>query len=214
MLNISPSIQVFLQRMIEPSRQHPVFSRSTKSDLPGVKNLWHHTQIDHLELKKLDRIRQYIHLVTHPLFESPVIAKFIEFPWQTQYFEAETTAYEWVKGQGVGPKFLGHIMEAGRCIGFIVENADGARAAEVADLSACRSALAKLHSLGIVHGDINKHNFLRHNGKTTLIDFESARKSGNEVEFESEFQRLEHLLSDTSGRGGVGISVVSGYLAG
>ncbi|KAI0183150.1 hypothetical protein EV127DRAFT_465155 [Xylaria flabelliformis] len=168
---------------------HPFFSRTTKSDLPGVKNLWHHTQIDHLELKQLDRI-------THPLFESPVIAKFIKFPWQTPYFEAETTAYD----------FLG--------IGLIIENVDGARAAEVADLPAFRSALAKLHSLGIVHGDINKHNFLMHNGKATLIDFESARKSGNEVEFESEFQGLEHLLSDTSGRGGVGIPVVSDYLAG
>ncbi|TRX95098.1 hypothetical protein FHL15_004183 [Xylaria flabelliformis] len=143
--------------------------------------------------------------VTYPLFEFLVIAKFIKFPWQAQYFEAETTTYKWVKGQGVGPKLLDHIMEAGRCIGFIVDNVDGARAAKVADLSACQSALAKLQSLGIVHGDINKHNFLKHNGKATLIDFESARKSSNEVQFESEFQRLENLSSDTSGRGGVRI---------
>ncbi|KAI0548899.1 hypothetical protein F4679DRAFT_549041 [Xylaria curta] len=189
---------------------HPFFSRTAKSNLAGVKNLWHHTQIGHLELKKLDRIRQNIHLVTHPLFKSPVIAKFTEFPWQTPYFEAETTAYEWVNGQGVGPEFLGHIMEAGRCIGFIVENVDGSRTAELADLSACQSALAKLHSLGIIHGDINKHNFLVRNGTATLIDFESARKCDNEEEFESEFQRLEHSLSDTSGRGGVGIPVVAG----
>ncbi|KAI1756815.1 hypothetical protein F4782DRAFT_484242 [Xylaria castorea] len=192
---------------------HPVFSRTTKSDLLGVKNIWQHTQIDHLELKKLDRIRQNIHLVTHPLFKSPVIAKFTEFPWQTPYFEAETTAYEWVDGQGVGPKFLGHIIEAGRCIGFIVENVDGARTAEPADLSVCQSVLAKLHSLGIIHGDINKHNFLVRDGKAVLIDFESARRCREKKEFKSEFQGLEHSLSDTSRRGGMGSPVVSERLA-
>jgi hypothetical protein len=36
---------------------HPVFSRYTRSDLPGISNTWHHTRIDHLELKKLDSLR-------------------------------------------------------------------------------------------------------------------------------------------------------------
>ncbi|KAI0490601.1 hypothetical protein F4859DRAFT_13847 [Xylaria cf. heliscus] len=183
---------------------HPVFSHTTKSNLPGVENIWHHTQIGHLELKKLDRIRQNIHVVTHPLFDSPVIAKCTEFPWQTPYFEAETTAYEWIGGQGIGPEFLGHIIEDGRCIGFVIENVAGARTAEPADLSACQSALAKLHSLGIIHGDINKYNFLVRDGKAVLVDFETARRCSEKEELESEFQRLEHSLRDPSRRGGVG----------
>ncbi|TGJ83157.1 hypothetical protein E0Z10_g5617 [Xylaria hypoxylon] len=182
--------------------ERPVFSRTTKSNLAGVENLWHYTEIDHLELKKVDCMRQHIHLVTHPLFNSPVVAKFIEFPWQTPDFEVETTVYEWIAGQEIGPEFLGHIMEAGRCIGFIVEYIDGARTAEPADLLACQSALAKLHSVGIIHNDINKYNFLVRDEKAILIDFESAEKCGEEEKLISEFLRLEHSLNDTSGSGG------------
>ncbi|KAI0542037.1 hypothetical protein GGR58DRAFT_510393 [Xylaria digitata] len=130
----------------DPQTGQPLFPRTVKSDLPGVKNTW---RIDLLELKKLDRMRQNIHLITHPLFGSP----------------AKTTAYEWINGQGIGPTFLGHIMEAGRRIGFVVEHVDGARTPGPIDLSTCQSALAKLHSLGIIHGDINKHNFLIRHGK-------------------------------------------------
>lgn len=37
------------------------------------------------------------------------------------YYAAETTAYEWIHGTGIGPAFLGHITEAGRVIGFLME---------------------------------------------------------------------------------------------
>ena len=92
----------------------PVFSHYTLSDLPGISDTWHHRRIDHLELRKLDRLRQNIHVVTHPLFDRALVVKFAEFPWQMPFFEAETTAYEWIDGQGVGPKFLSHLTEAGR----------------------------------------------------------------------------------------------------
>jgi predicted Ser/Thr protein kinase len=193
---------------------HPVFSRNTNRDLPGVKSIWHHTQIDHLELKKLDRVRQNIHQVTHSLFDRPVLVKFAEFPWQIPYFEAETTAYRWIDGKGIGPNFLGHVTEAGRLIGFVMENIDGARAAEPGDLTACQGILGKLHSLGIKHGDINRHNFLVRNGKVVLIDFETARRCSEREELESEYRRLEQSLYDPSCRGGLGNPVVSEYLSG
>ncbi|KAI1175432.1 hypothetical protein F4777DRAFT_578927 [Nemania sp. FL0916] len=189
----------------DPSTGHPVFSRTTNDVLPGVENIWHPTQVDHLELKKLERLRQNIHLVTHPLFSSPVVVKFAEFPWQISYYEAETIAYEWIEGSGIGPKFLGHLTEAGRVIGFILENIDGARTAELEDLEACQAALTRLHSLGIKHGDINKHNFLVRDGKAVLVDFETARNDGDKGELEAEYRRLEESLRDPSYRGGVGI---------
>ncbi|KAF2972704.1 hypothetical protein GQX73_g1006 [Xylaria multiplex] len=191
--------------ILEPSTGRPVFSRTTNHVLPGVESTWHPTRIDHLELKKLDRLRQNIHLVTHPLFNRPVIVKFAEFPWQIPYYEAETTAYEWIDGAGVSPKFLGHLTEAGRVIGFILENIDGARTAGPEDLKACQAALTRLHSLDIKHGDINKHNFLVRDGKAVLVDFETARKSGDRGELEAEYLRLEESLRDPSYRGGVGI---------
>ncbi len=76
---------------------------------------------------------------------------------------------------------------------------DGARTAEPANQSACQSVLARPHSLGIIHGDINKSNSLMRDGKAVLVDF-----CGEEEEFQSEFQRAEHSSSDASRRGGVG----------
>jgi len=198
----------------DPLTGHPVFSRNTNSDLPGIKNIWHHTEIDHLELRKLNRVRQNIHEVAHPLFDRPVLVKFAEFPWQIPYFEAETTTYQWIDGEGIGPKFLGHVTEAGRVIGFVMENIDDARTAEPSDLAACQGVLMKLHSLGIKHGDINKHNFLVRNEKVVLVDFETAQKSSEREELESEYRLLEHSLSDPSRRGGVGSPVISEHLPG
>ncbi|TGJ80956.1 hypothetical protein E0Z10_g7808 [Xylaria hypoxylon] len=195
----------------DPLTQQPVFSRVTHSDLPGIRNTWYDRRVDHLELKKLNRVRQNIHHVTCPAFDFPVLVKFAEFPWQMPFFEAETTAYEWIEGKGIGPRFLGHLTEAGRVFGFVMENIDGARTAEPRDLAACQRILAKLHALGIKHGDINKHNFLIKNGEAVLIDFETAQKCSEKAELESEYKHLELLLKDPSRRGGVGIPVVSDH---
>jgi predicted Ser/Thr protein kinase len=184
----------------------PVFASVTKSSLSGVENTWHPTLINHLELRKLDRLRQNIHKVGHPRFEEPVLVKFAEFPWQIPYLEAETTAYQWIDGSGIGPKFLGHVTEEGRMIGFVMEYIDGARTATPDDLGACQRALSRLHALGIKHGDINKHNFVvREDGEAVLIDFEAAERGRTGEELESEYSRLGDELEDMSGRGGVGV---------
>jgi len=141
-------------------------------------------------------------------------SRFAEFPWQIPYCEAETSAYEWIDGQGIGPKFLGHITEAGRGIGFVMEHIDGARTAGPGDLAACQGILAKLHSLGIKHGDINRHNFLVRDEKVVLIDFETAGRFSDREELESEYRFLEHSLRDPSRRGGVGSPVTSEHLPG
>lgn len=186
----------------DPLSAHPVFSRYTRNDLPEISNAWHHTRIDHLELKKLHRLRQNIHVVTHPLFDRAVLVKFAEFPWQIPFFESETTAYEWIDGQGVGPKFLGHLTEDGRVFGLVMEYIDDARPADIGDLATCQGVLAKLHSLGIKHGDINKYNFLVRDGEAVLIDFETAQRCCETKELEGEYAHLEHSLSDSSRRGG------------
>jgi serine/threonine protein kinase len=159
-------------------------------------------RIDHLELKKLDRLRQNIHVVAHPLFNRALLVKFTEFPWQIPFFEAETTAYNWIDGQGVGTSFLGHLTEAGRVIGFVMEYIKDAKPADTGDLAACQDVLAKLHSLGIKHGDINKNNFLVREGKAVLIDFETARRCTETKELKAEYDQLEHSLSDSSCGGG------------
>lgn len=140
--------------------------------------------------------------MSHPLFDRPVLAKFTEFPWQTPYLEAETAAYQWIDGADIGPRFLGHLTEEGRVIGFVVEYIDEARTAGPEDLEACQSVLGKLHELGIKHGDINKHNFLvRRDGRPVLLDFETAKRDATTDELEEEYQGLEKSLQDPSLRG-------------
>ena len=73
--------------------------------------------------------------------------------------EAETTAYSWLSDQDIGPQFLGHVTEAGRVMGFLMENVSGC-VADVGDLQKCQRTLNKLHALQPKHGDTNKHNFL------------------------------------------------------
>ncbi|KAI1132349.1 hypothetical protein F5Y10DRAFT_274933 [Nemania abortiva] len=162
-------------------RKHPdtgerYFSKTTKSDLAGVENIWHRTQIDHLELEVGPYTSEYL-LVTHSLFKSPEIAKFTEFPWQTRYLKAKTTGYEWIDGKESDPSSSEYL--------------DGARTAEPEDLSACQAVHAKLHSLDILHGDTNKQNFLVHDGKAVLVDFDKARRCDEKEELESEFRNLE-----------------------
>ncbi|KAH8589191.1 hypothetical protein B0O99DRAFT_655611 [Bisporella sp. PMI_857] len=108
--------------------EQPVFAHTMNSNLSEIKNIWHYTQINHLELKKIDR--------------------FAEFSRQIPYFEAEITAYMWINGKGISPNFLGLITEAGKVIGLVLEYIDGARMAESGDPMACQCILAKLHSLG------------------------------------------------------------------
>ncbi|KAL6806792.1 hypothetical protein GGI42DRAFT_322071 [Trichoderma sp. SZMC 28013] len=158
-------------------------------------------RIDHLEFKQLRQLRQNIHVVTHPRFEQTLVVKFAEFPWQMPYFEAETTAYEWLNSHEIGPKFIAHLTEAGRVFGFVTEYIDGARFADTGDLAACQESLSRLHSVGIKHGDINKYNFLIREGKAILVDFETAQRCCEKEELEAEYEQLEASLSDTSRRG-------------
>ncbi|KAH9884599.1 hypothetical protein F4778DRAFT_556882 [Xylariomycetidae sp. FL2044] len=188
---------------LDSASRKPVFLHTEKADLPGVKTIWHATSIDHLELREPKRLRQNIHIVSHPLFDRRVVTKFTEFPWQTPYLEAETAAYQWIDGSDFAPRFLGHLTEEGRVIGFVLEYIDNARAAGPGDLAACQNVLKKLHSLGIRHGDINRFNFLvQRDGRVVLLDIETAKKDASIDELEAEYQHLTESLQDPSMRGG------------
>ena len=193
----------------DPTTGQLFFARHEKVDLDGIEYTWHPTHIDFLELKKLDRLRQNVQRVSHPLFNTPIIFKFAEFPWQIPYFETESAAYEWIEGKDIGPKFLGHVTEAGRVMGWVMEDLGGARTAEPGDLAACQEVLGKLHAQGIKHGDINRFNILVRGDKAFLVDFETTEECSDVEELEAEYGRLEQSLKDPSFRGGVVPAVVS-----
>jgi len=186
----------------DPETSKPVFSRAVRQQFPGVKSTWHDTFVDHLELKSGRKLRSNVYEVSSPRFPSTVVAKFALFSWEIPHLEAETAAYQWIDGRGIGPRFLGHLTEEGRVIGFLIERIAESRHAGPADLSACQEALSRLHRLGVRHGDVNKHNFLIHEGRATMIDFDCARQFDNQEPLRMEFESLPARLMDNSGRGG------------
>ncbi|KAF4964422.1 hypothetical protein FZEAL_10871 [Fusarium zealandicum] len=144
------------------------------------------------------KLRSNVYEATCPYFSSPVVVKFARFSWEIPLLEAEITAYEWVEGSQIGPDFLGHLIEEGRVIGFVIARIDNFRHATLEDLPLCLRALAKLHQLGVRHGDTNKHNFLIHEGGVTLIDFDNSSRIARLDELELELGGLDlrvHLES-------------------
>jgi hypothetical protein len=143
---------------------------------------------------------------TTPSFSAPVIVKLARFPWETDYYDQETQASSWIEGHDIAPKFLGHVAEGERVAGFLLEKVHGRQAGR-ADLRPCQNALARLHALGILHGDVNRHDFLVQPSRAYLVDFETARKTDEQQALDSELESLEgHICSDSRRGGGIIVS--------
>jgi serine/threonine protein kinase len=142
-----------------------------------------------------------VYEATTPRFDVPVIVKFARFPWEIDCYDQETEAYSWIEGHDIGPEFLGHVTEGERVIGFLLQRVYG-RHAGPTDLQHCRTVVSNLHSLGIHHGDLNKHNFLLQPSRSYLIDFEASRKVDDQQALISELESLEGKICSDSRRGG------------
>ena len=191
----------------DPETREVAFIKVETVPFAGVENLWHPVKLNELDFAQELYLRQRVRISTHPELNDgkPVLIKIAVWPWELAYMEAETTAYESIRGTGIGPKFLGHVTESqdGRVVGFVAEWVQDARAAGPEDFEGCRKALGRLHKLGIKLGDINKHNFLVREGHdVVLIDFEFAKKCSPQ-ELEDEMNGLKGSLEDSSFRGGV-----------
>jgi len=192
--------QGHISRHLATGRPH--FASVTKAQLPGITSLWHPLQIDHLELRMGQKLRSNVYEATCSRFHSTVVVKFARFAWEIPQLDSETSAYQWIDNHQISPKFLGHLSEEGRIIGFIIERITDYHHATPEHLSLCQLTLMKLHRLGIKHGDINKHNFLIHDGKATLIDFDHSTQCNDANTLDEEFLTLPEELRDISGRGG------------
>lgn len=152
----------------------PHFASVKSTKFPGVQNTWHDTFIDYNELSIGKRLEAGIYEVEHPPFEETLVAKFARFDWEVRYMEFETTAYQRIHGHSIGPRFLGHLTEHGRVIGFLMERITNAREPGLEDRETCKEVLTRLHGLGVKHNDANHHNFLISDSKTVMITFDMA----------------------------------------
>ncbi|TVY23383.1 hypothetical protein LHYA1_G007604 [Lachnellula hyalina] len=180
----------------------PFFSETLKKTLPSINPLWHPKSYEYLSFQIGERLRSNVYVASSPQFEKPIVTKFARFYWEIGYYIAETRVYSWIDGHNIGPEFLGYLTEDGRVIGFLIEYIEGHRAT-ISDLPACKVIVRKLHGLSILHRDLNTHNFLISERGAVLIDFETAKRSGNGETMEKEVEGLEEQLLDESGTGGV-----------
>ena len=75
------------------------------------------------------------------------------------------------------------------------------KSASIGDLSDCEPALRKFHSLGLLHGDVNRYNFLVGKDGVKLIDFERFEGNVTDERKRKEMQGLRAEFVDRSGRG-------------
>lgn len=173
--------------------------------LDQVESSWHQRSVDVLSLKRLRYHKQRVHEVQ---FEGQAaISKIAILQWWMPQLEHETRVYEAITANQsleqppIAPGFLGHVTEQGRNTGFLLEKIDG-QYATVANFPECEAALRRLHSMGFVHGDANRYNFIveRSSGNVRIIDFEHAEPY-EETKAQLELEELKAQLDEEAGWG-------------
>jgi hypothetical protein len=132
--------------------------------------------------------------------QSTVIAKIARFEWEIPRIEQEGHVYRPLQDTDIGPQFLGHVVEQGRVIGFVLENLHG-KSASIEHRGRCTDVRGRLHRLGLLHGDVNRYNFMVGDGWKKMIDFEKSQETQDEGFFKTEVSSLSSELVDEGGRG-------------
>lgn len=174
-----------------------------RTPLRGVQCIWHSELIDVLALTPEERLDPRVQLVRYGSVQA--VAKIARFEFEIPQMEVETTVYRTLEGSGIAPKFLGHLVENGRIMGLLIDYVQG-RNGFIHDLEACQEVVARLHSLGIVHGDLNRYNFIVSPLGVKLIDFENSSLRGDVQAMAEEFAQLSDQLTEETGRGGTSTS--------
>ncbi len=170
--------------------------------LKAVESIWHPQHIDVLSLPKERHIKGDVYETMYQ--GRRAVAKIASFDWQIGGIEDETFLYSLINrdrdANKYVPEFIGHLTENGRVMGMLLEFVQG-RAAGIQDLERCETVVSWLHGLGIVHGDVNRHNFIVDAaGNIHVIDFMNTEPWTAEGA-QGELQSLREQLTETSSRG-------------
>lgn len=195
---------VWTQMTIERDRDGSLSQTISWDDLPAVTYIWHSTFVDVLSLKEQKWLRSGVKEVLWGT--KTAISKIACFGWQIPNMNNETSVYHALHDGpcDVAPNFLAHLTENGRVIGVLLEKLEG-RPASIADLPLCTKAVETLHKAGIIHGDVNRFNFMINDESHTarLVDYEHAEVYSKDAA-ETEISSLPDELMETTGRGGSG----------
>lgn len=125
------------------------------------------------------------------------MVKFARQPAAIRRIESETKVYERLQNTSIGPRFLAHVTENGRTIGFLLEFVQGRRPV-LADWPICKTALEALHALGLGHGDMHGGNFIVRGDEVVLIDFGRCGEMTSDDQKQAELDDLQSNLAPDS----------------
>ncbi|GAB1199142.1 hypothetical protein APSETT444_008487 [Aspergillus pseudonomiae] len=160
--------------------------------------------VDLLDLTTVSRISDRISCVKHG--GESCILKVARFKHEIPALQREVAVYSSLTLSGFphAPKFIGFVYEETkfRVVGFLMESITG-KPPGVQNLRDCTETVRLLHAYGIVHGDLNKYNFLITEHGAKVFDFENAVVQGNvdPETAENEIETLAVKLEDESGIG-------------
>lgn len=130
----------------------------------------------------LEQTKDYHSYVREVLYNSrPAVSKTAAFDWQIPSIGRDTWGYSILDRHQrlhphkslIVPRVLGHLTECGRVVGILLERLEG-DVASVEDLPEFANALRGLHEIGLVHGDVNRFNFVvdKQSREVGMVDFE------------------------------------------
>ncbi|OOO05636.1 RIO-like kinase [Aspergillus oryzae] len=157
-----------------------------------------------LDLTTVSRISYRLSRVRHG--DETWVLKIARFKHEIRSLQHEVSVYSKLMESGFSfcPKFIGFVYEEtkDRTIGFLMEEISG-RTPGIQDLKDCTETVRLLHEHGIVHGDLNKYNFLVTEEGVKLFDFEvsAAQEDADPGSTEDELKGLAARLEDESGIG-------------
>ena len=156
----------------------PYYMKIEDIDLPRVRMSWHERFINYTELtfSGVEPSRKVYQVAADQTFDGKrAVAKFGWIAEDLENIERETRIYRLLRGHDIGPEFLGHIVEHGRVIGFLLEDVGTDAHAGSGDSRVCREIVTRLLDLDIVHGNTVPKNFLLKDGRAYLISYKKAR---------------------------------------
>jgi serine/threonine protein kinase len=142
-----------------------------------------------LDLKRCDRISDRVSQVL--VYNRECVLKIARFKHELVALEREIRAYYTLMNHKftLTPEFIGYAYkeEEDRVIGFLMEEIHR-RHLDIRDLRTCQSTVQQLHSIGIIHRDLNRYNIIIIGDEVRLIDFEAStlQKEGHHIEARDE----------------------------
>lgn len=95
-------------------------------------------------------------------------------------------------------------------MGFVLEKMGGRQPASIDKLHECEMVLKRFHALGLLHGDVNRYNFLVGKDNVKIVDFEHTVEGATAELQAQELATLRSELNEQSGRGGGFLPAVDG----